>query len=267
MDVYAQSDVATAKWMKQPVTIDGINKEWGSLNFYDDQTQLNFGMANDSNNIYLCFATINEPVEMKVMRAGMKVTLSTKGKPKQEASIIFPLAQTRQPHYDSAGNESNGSNMHPAFNRETFRENYIAEHSMMQTSGFAIVNGQVSTKNPAIQAAINWDSAGNIIYELAIAKKEFFGSGYTPKQAMEDITLSVEVNALPRSASGDESRNGGNSYQGGGMHGGGGMHKEGFNGGERSEGGETNTMNNNDRISLSTKTSFKQRFVLNNGNN
>src|SRR4051794_25538365 len=90
----AQSDASTAKFVH--VTIDGNDSDWHSLNFYDDETQLNFGIANDSNNIYLCFATAHQSAEMKLMRAGMKITLSTKSKPKHEASIVYPLPQVKQ---------------------------------------------------------------------------------------------------------------------------------------------------------------------------
>ena len=90
----AQTDVSTAKWIH--VTVDGDATDWGSLNFYDDQTQLNFGLANDSDNIYLCFTANTQPVQMKLMRAGMKVELSAKGKTKHEAFIVFPLPNQRR---------------------------------------------------------------------------------------------------------------------------------------------------------------------------
>src|SRR5690349_1444958 len=91
----AQSDVATAKWMQQSVKIDGKLMEWQQpLNFYDDETKLLFDIANDSNNIYLSFESKEEIDQMKLMRAGMKITLSTKGKSKHEASVIYPLPQS-----------------------------------------------------------------------------------------------------------------------------------------------------------------------------
>ncbi len=276
LQVFAQTDVSTAKWMQQPVTIDGENIEWGSLNFYDDQTQLNFGIANDSNTIYLCFQTTTDPSQLKLTRAGMKVTLSTKGKDKHEASIMFPLPQAKQLHVaDSSGNDSN-SYTHAVYNKETFRQNYIAHHLSMQLNGFAITNGEVSTKDSLIQAAVNWDSASNFICEFAIAKKEFFGTNYTAKEAMENITLGVEVNALPKSEypksrnpvyKGSGMHEGGMQGGGGGMHGGGRMHGGGFNGGGRQQNTEANPMNNDNTPSLSTKTSFKQKFALNTGSN
>ncbi len=280
----AQSDVATAKWMH--VTVDGNNNEWGSLNFYDDQTQLNFGIANDTNNIYLCFSAGNGPAQMKLMHAGMKITLSTKGKPKHEASILFPLPQNKQQQFtDSAFNKNNSPapGAQPVFNKETFRQSYVAHHSVMQVSGFASANGEISTSDSDIHVAVNWDSSSNMIYEVAIAKKEFFGNGFTTKDVLSDITLDVELNGLSHSETGDAKTGGGShgggmhgsmegENSGGGSHGGGihgsGMHGGGFNSdGQHGSNSPNANMNNSNNVSLNQKTSFKQKFILNDGTN
>jgi hypothetical protein len=282
-------DVSTAKYMH--ITVDGDDSEWGSLNLYDDETQLNFAIANDSNNIYLCFATASQAAEMKLMRAGMKITLTTKGKPKHEASIQYPLMQTKQPDVKSpTDNKSmNDSSERPVFNKETFRQSYIAHHATMQVDGFTNINGEVPVKNAAVQAAINWDTASNLIYEVAISKKEFFGAGYTPKDDKNDITLNVELNGIPHSetgdaksggyhegntSSGDANGEGGTHGGGGEMHGGGGMHGGGmhggsgggFNGASEKYADAQNTLMHPNSASLNTKTSFKQKFILNDGN-
>ena len=275
LHVSAQTDVSTARWMSKPVIINGGNAEWGSLNFYDDQTQLNFGIANDSSNIYLCFQTTTDPSQTKLMRAGMKITLSTKGKDKHEATLLFPLPQNKQVVSVVMPQDDSSSAAHAVFNKETFRKNYIAHHSTMQVGGFATVSGEVSTKDSLIQAAVNWDSASNFICEFAIAKKEFFGNNYTVKEAKESITLSVEVNALPKSESTGEGRNPvyktggthGNEAKGEGMPGGMKTNGNGFNGGGRYQPKITDPMNNENKISLNTKSSFKQKFVLSNGSN
>ena len=271
--VYAQDDVSTAKWMPQHVTVDGENTEWGSLNFYDDQTQLNFGIANDSSNIYLCFQTATDAAQTKLMRAGMKVTLSTKGKDKREASIMFPLPHNKQASAAAIPQDDSSTAEHAVFNKETFRQNYVAHHSTMQVSGFATLNGEVSIKDSAIQAAVNWDSASNFICEIAISKKEFFGKNYTAAEAMENIVLGVEVNGVPKSESSGENKN--PVYKTGGTHGGeikgegapAGVRTNGngFNGGGRYHHPMENPMDNQGKISLSAKASFKQKFALSSG--
>lgn len=266
-------DVATPKFMH--VNVDGKMDDWGSLNFYDDETQLNFGLANDSNTIYLCFQTMNQPAEMKILRAGMKVTLSTKGKSKHEASIMFPLPPDKHEVFaDSSHNEAMNNNGH-VFNKETFRQNFITNHSTMQVNGFAHANGLVPVNDSDIKVAINWDTASNLIYEVAIAKKEFFGNDYSPKDANDEITLSVEVNGIPHAENSYNHAYHGGGFQGSGMHGGG-MHsgnrggnfnRDQNNSNTSNDAQQSNPLNSNNNFSLSSKASFKQKFVLNSGTN
>lgn len=280
--LFAQRDVATAKYMH--ATIDGNNTEWGSLNFYDNQTQLNFAIANDADNIYLCFIPGSEAAQMKLMRAGMKITISTKGKSKHEASIVYPLQQINQPGFKDSGVDKGNLPAlggQPVFNKATFRQNYISQHTTMQVSGFLNTVGEISTNNPDIHVAINWDALSNMVYEVAIAKKEFYGADYILKNTLADITLNVELNGLSHAEIGD-AKNGTHSHSSGvhggmedggnmgsGMHrGGGGMHGGGFSNGGRLPGGnEGGNMNNAGNISLNQKTSFKQKFVLKDGTN
>lgn len=258
----AQTDVATAKYLQ--ATIDGNSSEWGALNFYDEDTQLNFALANDAKNIYFCFVTGSQLAQMKLTRAGMKITLSTKGKPKREAAVVFPLPQTKQLP-DSTLNKNNTATQ-PASNKESFRKGFIAHHTTMQVSGFVNTNGEIATDNSSIQAALNWDSSSNIVYEIAIPKTEFYGAGYTAKDLKNDITLTVELNGLSRSETGDaryaalqdEETKPGNGMQAAPSK------TVGFNVDKR-PGSITDPGNMS--ASLTEKISFKQKFILTEGSN
>ncbi len=267
LHTYAQGELTTAKWMQKPVTVDGNNTEWGSLNLYDDGTGLTFAIANDSNNIYLCFETMNETAQFKLLHAGMKITLITKSKPKHEASILYPLPNSKQEEPSPDSNKSNNYNEHNVHNTETFRQSFISNHAVMNVSGFATLNGDVSTNSPALHAAINWDSASNLIYEVSISKKEFFGADYNSKETSGDILLNVEINGLHNIGKNNQnqySENHEGGMHGGGMHGGG-MRNKGFNT-DKYNGGQQPSSNNANTVSLNTKASFKQRFVLSDGN-
>src|ERR1700755_2334652 len=133
LQVNAQ-EVTTAKWMQQPVVVDGNAGEWGELNLYDEDTKLFFAIGNDSNNIYLCFENTDQANQMKMMRAGMKISLTTKGKNKHDATIEFPLPQSRQTQAQPQFTDSGQNNLSPSYkihNAASFRENYITTHLAM----------------------------------------------------------------------------------------------------------------------------------------
>lgn len=267
----AQSDVATAKWMQQPVTIDGVLSEWKQpLNFYDADTKLLFDIADDSSNIYLCFKSQDEANQTKMMRGGMKITLSMKGKPRHEASISYPLsprqlAALAQPQ---AAVEEPGNASNPAVrvhDLSSFRNHFIESHATMMAEGFVTQNGTLPIHNAAgIQAAINWDSTSNLIYEIAIPKKEFIGKDEANRLTAKAITLSVEINAMPRTQS-DKGRSSTDNSSGEDENLD--SRKGQFNGGSYGSGnGGIRHYNAMEQASLTTKSSFKQKFTLSNEN-
>jgi len=268
-------DVSTANWAAAPVTVDGNANEWHQpLNLYDTDTKLLFAMSNDSTHIYLCFESKDDQTQRKIMRAGMSVELDFKGKTKRSATIAYPLPPKER---DNGGDDMAADNTDKdnslATSREEqqqlrkqnqalARERFLTDNLTMQLSGFASVNGMVPVRGRDITAAMNWDSTGNLFYEIAIPIKQLIDEGYTAEQLTKEITLEVRVMALPQSERhftssriSAEAPNGGgngaNSFGGGGrgMHGGGG----GFGGGG---------IPDRDRAGLYKTTYFKQKFVL-----
>ena len=118
--------------------------------------------------------------------------------------------------------------------------------------------------NSDVKVAVNWDSSNNLIYEVAINKKEFFGDTYSSKDEEGNISLEVEVNGLPH-YDGEKVK----AYHSDGMQAGMGDGKQGGSnrGGFNQENMPQQSTSGGNNIPLSAKTSFKQKFVLNNGSN
>jgi len=274
-------DVSTAKWVPQPVVVDGNANDWHlPLNFYDSETKLLFAISNDSANIYLCFEAKDEATQRKIMRAGMKISLETKGRDRRSASVAFPLApkdrdKSNEPdntentgHANASDNAGNNTQAADATYHKpdptVLRQKFLMNNIIMNLEGFVTTNGMVPVRGKSISAAMNWDEQDNLFYEIAIPIKEFLEDGYTAEDIAREITLHVEVNAMQqterRGGSGDGSgfsdQGGMSGMQGGGMRGGGmrggggGMRGGGMRGG----GGMG--------ASGSERTSFKQKFVL-----
>ena len=267
---FAQSDASTAGWKSQPVTIDGKLTEWTlPLRFYDADTRLFFDIANDSSNIYLCFQSRDEMTQTKMMHAGVKLTLNTKGKAKQEASISYPVSPklATQNAANEGGKEPNqpAQNESASYNRYMYRTHFIQTHSVMQVEGFATAKGEIPLQNPSgITAALSWDTTSNLGYEIVIPQKEFFGTTYTSGSVSPaEITLSVEIHALPSSSLSDDKPSRGSH----GKPGGGDIRRGQFTGGGYNAGteGAPKEWGEGEKVMLNTKSSFKQKFVLSKG--
>jgi hypothetical protein len=271
-------DVSTANWMAQPVTVDGIPAEWPKpLNFYDSDTRLLFAISNDSTHVYLCFESKDEQTQRKIMRAGMKVELDIRGKGKRSATISFPLPPKERE--DVEGNTDNATATSTTNSRQPLdeanrkeeqalmRQRFLTDNITMDVKGFAFTNGILPIKGKNITVAMNWDSTGSLFYEIAVPITELFSNGYNAQELAKEITLNVEINALPQppgrntermTAAAPAGGGGGGFGGGGGGFGGRGMRGGGFGGGGGGFRG------NNDRSGLYKTTTFKQKFVLGN---
>lgn len=256
---FAQSDILKSNRIASVIKIDGNASEWHlPLRFYDNSTKLFFDFSNDDNNLYLCFQSKDDAEQMKIMRAGITITLSTKGKGKSKASIKFPLQQTATDKTNTSTQPSDG---------ERRKNNFSVQNAMMEVKGFKTKDGIIAVNdNSGINVAMNRDDNKKLTYEISIPLKELSGDDYT-KDFAKDIELAVEVHALKQNGSGGERNSSGREGGGRMGGGGGGMHRGEMNGGGRSGDRQKNEQDGNqkinpDRTAMFEKTEFKQKFTL-----
>jgi hypothetical protein len=62
------------------ITIDGSLSEWGdSLSYYNNETQINYTLANDKDNMYLVLKTIDPIQQFRILSAGVTLSIDPKG--------------------------------------------------------------------------------------------------------------------------------------------------------------------------------------------
>jgi hypothetical protein len=268
----AQSDVAKANWA--PVMkVDGSADEWSQpLRFYDNDSKLFYSFVNDDKNLYLCFETDDEVNQAKIMRAGIKVSLSIKGKDKHKVSIDFPVVEkTTAPEEEKPKVPGQRSD------HGDFRTAFLLHHTTMEIKGFVTKDTVISINDSSgINVAMNWDATNKFIYEIAIPLKELYGAGYTADDIAKDISLTAEINAVKKGEgdnkayAGKGGDGGGGGRMGGGRMGGGGGRMGGGRGGGN-RGGNTATQNTEEKspeeitaqhTSLYEKSEVKQKFSL-----
>jgi len=268
------SQETPASWRSTPVKADGLATEWNlPLRFYNNETNMFFAIANDSNNLFLCFQIKDEKAQLKINEAGMKIELKSKGKLKCDATLDFPLADKKV----NMGEEEKEKKERPDINE--LKNGFLIQNVNMSTAGFATQNGMLPIKDSStIKVAINWDSKNVMTYEVIIPLKELFGATYSIKDLSKTITMKVEVNAFtrpdsPNSADGPSANSGGmggggmgggGGGMGGGGMGGGGMGGGGMGGGGgRGGGGHHNGGGGtHEKGSLFETNRLKQSFVL-----
>jgi len=236
-----------SEWAKNLINIDGNAKDWNlPLKYYDNDTKLFFEIKNDNNNLYLCFQSNDQVNQAKIIRAGMKITLSSKINGKHKATIYFPLPLKKDSTKVSPADEMNSD---PEISHQNMHTAFLAADSMMEVTGFTNKNGMIpSHDSSGIHASINWDQNNTLTYEVAIPLKEMFGNDYAGKTISKNISLDVVINAFKRS--GHPENNSGNGYSGrsGGMG--------------RGDFGMGRSGNSESASAMSVKTEMKEKFTL-----
>jgi uncharacterized membrane protein YgcG len=259
VQLFAQDEVAKATRVSTPVKVDGKASEWNlPLSLYDSDTKLFFGFANDDKNIYLCFQSADEISQEKIMKAGMEVTLSEKGK--HRVSIDFPLeGKSRSAH---GGSDLDNNQYRDRINRQ---DSFLLHDTVMEVKGFETRNGIIPIHDSSgINAAINWDQSNKMTYEIAIPLKEFLGNDFSPDDLAKEVSLDITINQLKgyrKATRSHSSGSGGSGMSGrgmGGRMGGGGMRHQSESGDENAQSTQPSGNNPNDY----QKSILKQKFLL-----
>ena len=258
--VFAQ-EAPVSEWAKNSITIDGNASEWDlPLKDFDSYTKLFFEIKNDDKNLYLCFQNKDQMSQAKMLKAGMKIILSSKINGKHKASIDFPLPVKK----DSASSFTTDEiNSDPRLTHQKMHITFLAGDSLMEVNGFARKDGMISSHDTSdIYAAINWDQENTLTYEIAIPLKEMFGNNYAGKNISKNISMEVIINGLKKTGrSGYGGRSGGGG--GGGRMGGGGFGR-GMGPGGIAMGGLRNGTREFQpgKSAMSEKDEMKEKFTL-----
>jgi hypothetical protein len=256
----------SAQWKSSSMIIDGFAKEWNPLaNYYDAESHIMYGIGNDNEYIYICLVNRDEKSQMKMLKGGMKIAISVKGKDKRKAIISYPLGkQVDMPNMQ----QQPPSDLKTKPDLRPYRQMFLLKNTNMELENFIYTNGTVPIKDSlGISAAINWDSNGMLVYELRVPIKEMLNNPHDIKALNAEWTVKVEVNGLERpigsrsTATDNMSNSNTNPQSPMGNMGGGNMGSIGSMGGMRTS--NPPSMDPADRNTMFESDSFKHKFRLN----
>lgn len=167
------------------IKVDGEVAEWttDTLHYYNAESKLNYGLANDAENIYIAIR-INDVTEQKrVLGAGITFTFDPKGKKKSTYTVTFPIPQT----------STNGLQAQMPQDEKLLAG--LTKLRQIKVTGFPEIESDVMslTNSYGFRVAIKYDNAGYLIYEASVPLK-FFGDAKSGKDAW---SFNFKVNGLP----------------------------------------------------------------------
>ncbi len=208
------------------VTIDGSLAEWGdSLSYYNNETQINYTLANDKDNMYLVLKTIDPIQQFRILSAGVTLSIDPKGHKKPTYSVTFPFAE--QESVSFADNYTA---------QEKKAEANLTKLKRVKADGFKDVESDIFTleNTYGFRVSINFDTHGFLVYEEVIPLKLFHADELKKNEWAFNIKINGDLSTIKKQADdqdgnlntnaggGRGGRGGGGRRGGGGMGGGGG---------------------------------------------
>ncbi len=194
----AQDFVSSAQWQSKTLVVDGSDEEWEQpFKFYNREAGLTFSIANDSNNLYLCFVSDQALKVVKMLRAGWSLRLSSKERKRRvNAWIDFaPIVIELEPKHDYIENQEKKE---PTFNN--WLDDYRLDACQYTVYGFKKLDNKRfkmggGEQNP-IQVALNY-TPKMAVYEIAIPLEALFPKKYTTLTELMKLKVNIYAVEIP----------------------------------------------------------------------
>jgi hypothetical protein len=265
---FAQDKILTLTAPPANISIDGDIKEWGdSLRYYNAEKHLNYSIANSKDTLYVAIRFNDRLDQMKILHAGLTLSIDPRGKKKEAFSITFPL--NVQGNTPLAGlNKDDAPGDVTQQERDELMRERITTLRGIKLSGFKDVEDEmITTSNTyGFQAAVNYDQNNYLVCEAAIPLVFF----HVDPSAKNEWAFNFKINGVERKQktgdSGQEGENygGGRGGRGGGMGGAGMGGSGGMGGGRRGGrgGGSRGQSPGGDMGEMGKSSDFWTKFYL-----
>jgi len=260
---FAQDKAAANHLLPPPSSIvtDGDLKDWGdSLRYYNRDKQLNYALANDQDNLYMAIRINDRSEQIRVLRAGLTLSIDPRGKKKETFTMTFPASDGNASNMaENAMDLQGGNNDVKREDREELMKAKLTKLREIKVTGFKDVESEtVTTSNTyGFKAAIDYDKDGSLIYEAAIPLKFF----HADDLSKNEWAFNFKINGITRPGQDKYNADHEGMTRGGGAGGGGrGGRMGGGRGGRMGGGGGNNAPV--DRSELSKSVDFWEKYYL-----
>jgi uncharacterized membrane protein YgcG len=176
---FSQDKGAANKLQPPPpnIVIDGDLKDWGdSLRYYNQDKQLNYTLANDQDNLYMAIRVNDRSEQLRILRAGLTLSIDTRGKKKETFTMTFPVGDQSAPVVaEDAMDLQGGRHDVKQEDREELAKAKLTKLRAIKITGFKDIESETMTTSNTygFKVAIDYDKDGNLVYEAAMPLKFF----------------------------------------------------------------------------------------------
>ncbi|MDP2723085.1 MAG: hypothetical protein Q8O72_10030 [Bacteroidales bacterium] len=182
-EVSGQKQTYICSWQKPSLTIGSFERCWQSDLLMDLNTGLYYGIANDSEFLYVALKTDDEPTIQQILANGLTFTIEAKGKSGNKWSLGFPLPRQEMfsGHYNRPFPKMAVSTNKPKRTVEEvehFNNTYLFGLELVEITDKQMQKDPIigyNLQSDGFGVVLKMDTIGNLCYEVKIPLNRVFG--------------------------------------------------------------------------------------------
>ncbi len=196
------ADPADGAWQRQPLTVDGSDKDWVKpLPYAVKSEQLSYSVTNDGQNLYILMSTKSPQEAQKIVQGGMTVWINTKADKSMAGAvgIGYPM---------DARNDRNRNLMEEAQPGRYKDRKAVTLEDKKDYALYGFDNSQNiptytygDTNALGIEMRMDYNDAGDLIYEASVPLQALYpGHNTSSSYASKSIAVGFVMEGLPPGA-------------------------------------------------------------------
>ncbi len=191
----------TIIWQVNPIVVDGNNNDWEiPYRHMDEKAKIQYSFSNDKENLYLTIKASDRMTQMKILTAGMQVSIDKEGRKNQVTNILFPLENLQPVKMEAIDpNAEFAPDQNSAMLKRL--DNLIGNARECSLQGFNDCNGTylIAQKNKCgIETKMGVDQNNELIWELVVPFKSFYKGTIDSSDLGKLFSVCFEINALKK---------------------------------------------------------------------
>jgi hypothetical protein len=194
--VSAKKRVPIGNWQSTPITIDGNDEDWQSVQLsFDQDAGITYAVTNDSNMLYLMVKPVDESTQMKLLHGGMQVWIDMGGGKDKNSGVYFPLSNTQ------IGKNMQGLRGNSPGSKHDMKKMRVSQAREYAIVGFRSCEGtypllQSNSCNVFVRIGIDKDD--NLVWEAAIPISSIYKQHIDTTDTYKAFSVGFEINGLER---------------------------------------------------------------------
>lgn len=189
--ITATAQEIRSQWQSSAVVINGYADEWPeTFRYYDGNTMLQFAIANDTSNVYICLKANDAGTQRNLIHAGLNIWLDPKGKKKELTGVVYPMRKEMALPIQAQSSARRGMN--------EMKQQVLLSQNTLVVYGLSGVGKEIvpiKGNTYGVETAISWDSLDIMVIEYKIPVPALLAHSFSAADTSKLLSFGLVIAA------------------------------------------------------------------------